>query len=86
MASHTHRPAIREHGLQDDCERCAEHAQHPFESLDDDNLLALIARTSAWMRDEGDTLPRSDNEHAAMRLVEQAIMSARTMARLGVTF
>ena len=36
--SHNHHPAIREHGLQDNCPRCAKLADDPFIGLDDDNL------------------------------------------------
>jgi hypothetical protein len=39
-----HAPHVdtHEHGLQDDCERCAEHAEHPLRSLDASNLRALV--------------------------------------------
>lgn len=82
MATHNHVPAIREHGLQDDCERCSEHAEHPFSSLDDNNLTALAGRTKRWMEDETDSLPRSDTEECAMRYVERVIRDARVLRRL----
>jgi hypothetical protein len=84
MSSHNHAPAIKEHGLQDDCPRCAEHAEHPERSLDEPNLRALVERTQSWIRD-GESYPRSETEAVAMRLVEGHIIFAR-MARLaGVT-
>jgi hypothetical protein len=82
MAEHSHPPAIRVSGLQDGCPRCAEHAAQPFSSLDDDNLRALVNRTRGWMRDEPGQMPRSENERAAMRVVETALQQARTLARL----
>lgn len=83
MASHNHAPAIAEGGLQDDCPRCDEHAEHPFDSLDDSNLKNLVERTVAWMHDEA--MPRSRNEWVAMRKVEAAIRHARAMVRVGVS-
>lgn len=84
MATHTHPAAIQEHGLQDGCERCAEHAQHPFDSLDTTNMSLLAHRTLRWMKDEPDALPRSDAEEVAMRRVERAIREARALQRLGI--
>ena len=81
-ASHNHPPRIHEHGLQDDCRRCTQHAEN-LPSLDDQNLLALIERTRLWMKDEGDCYPRSDTELDAMRLVEKHLVFARVMERLG---
>ena len=80
MSTHSPHPDSHDHGLADNCPRCAEHAEHPFESLDDDNLWALIERTKSWMRDE--EFPRSDNETTAMRIVETAIRQARVIERL----
>jgi hypothetical protein len=80
MSVHTYHPSIREHGLQDDCPRCAEHAEHPAATLDDENLRALIVRTQAWMRDE--EFPRSETETVAMRKVEQTIRFAQAMERV----
>jgi hypothetical protein len=82
MASHNHAPAIVEYGLQDECPRCGEHAEHPFQSLDDENLTALAARTVAWIRDE--EFPRSETETAAMRYMERSIRDARVLSRLGI--
>jgi len=66
--SHNHHPAIQEHGLQDNCPRCAEIADDPFIGMDDDNLMLLVARTRAWMKDQ--EFPRSDTENKAMRNME----------------
>ena len=77
---HSPHPNTHDNGLADDCERCAEHAEHPFLSLDDDNLRALIERTQAWMRDE--EFSRSENELMAMRVVERALIHARIIERL----
>jgi len=81
MSSHNHHPAIREHGLQDDCPRCREHAKEPWATLDAGNLLDLAGRTEIWMRDEDDISPRSENEATAMRLMEAHIVHARILAR-----
>lgn len=43
MATHTVHPDVAEHGLADDCPRCAELAERPLE-LDDDNLRSLWQR------------------------------------------
>ena len=43
--SHTIHPDSHEHGLADDCPRCAEHAEHPLTSLDARNLRTLVERT-----------------------------------------
>lgn len=45
MTIHTPHPDTHEHGLQDGCPRCAEHAIDPVLTLDDSNLrrVALLA-------------------------------------------
>ena len=80
--SHGPHPSILEHGLADGCERCSEIAADPFIGLDDDNLRALILRTELWMGDDPDSLPRSDNEHRAMRAVESTIVRQRKIQQL----
>jgi hypothetical protein len=82
MSSHVYEPSIREHGLQDNCPRCAEHAEHPEWSLDDDNLRALIERTMAWMEDR--EFPRSETEAKAMRGIEGHLVFVRAAKRCGV--
>lgn len=42
MSSHTFHPDIAIGGLDDACERCHEHAQHPWRDLDPDNLRRLV--------------------------------------------
>lgn len=83
MATHLHVASILEDGLQDDCERCAEHAEQPFNTLDDSNLSALIERTQAWKKNEA--MPRSDTELAAMRYAERSIHESQILFRLGLT-
>ena len=80
MTMHSRHPDSHTHGLADDCERCAEHAAHPFESLDDVNLATLVERTRLWMQDE--EFPRSENEKKAMRVIEQALVHQRILARV----
>jgi hypothetical protein len=42
MASHSVHPDIHEHGLADDCERCAEIAAEPWKYLDRDGLGRIV--------------------------------------------
>jgi hypothetical protein len=84
MSEHNHPPAIKEHGLQDNCPRCSEHAEHPAQSLDDGNLRALIERTQAWMGDEDFKFPRSKTEEKAMRLIERHLRFVQNAKRIGV--
>ena len=62
------------HGLADDCERCAEHAQDPFCSLDDAHLASLLIRTIEWSADR--QFPRSDTELTAMKNAEAGLHAA----------
>jgi anti-sigma-K factor RskA len=84
MSEHNHPPAIPEHGLQDNCPRCAEHAAHPAQSLDDGNLRRLVERTQAWLRDEDFAYPRSETEAKAMRVVERHLVFVQHAKRIGV--
>ena len=84
MSVHTMHPDSHEHGLADDCPRCAEHAEDPFAFLDDRNLTLLAERTVLWMQDVGDSLPRSVVEQVAMRQVEHVLVRARRLRELGV--
>lgn len=54
-------------GLVDGCDRCAQHAQHPFASLDEEHLMDLILRV------DNDDEPRSDNEGLAMSEISLAL-------------
>ena len=85
MSSHNHPAAIREYGLQDDCPRCAEHAEHPEMSLDDENLRDLTERTQSWMSDVDGGYPRSRTEATAMRAIEAHLVFMRNAKRAGVT-
>jgi len=76
MVTHTPHPDSHGHGLADGCPRCDEHAERPFDSLDDDNLRALVLRVR-------DDLPgRSNNEMLAMRRVRDALLVARRLELL----
>lgn len=61
MASHVDHPPIATFGLADDCERCTEHAQHPWRDLDPSNLRPLIE-----MAVDRNTRPRSETEAIAV--------------------
>lgn len=74
MASHEYHPDSHEHGLADGCARCREHSEHPFETLDDRMLLALYERTLLWRVGARGGEARSENEGAAMRIVETALL------------
>jgi hypothetical protein len=39
---HAPHPDTHTHGLADGCARCAEHAEHPFHSLDNRNLRGFL--------------------------------------------
>lgn len=64
MTAHTPHPDTHEYGLADGCPRCAEHAEHPFESLDAANLAVLVHRLAVGLG------PRSENEARAMRALD----------------
>ena len=78
--SHTIHPLISANGLADDCPRCAEIATDPFIGLDDDNLVALVTRTRAWMRDQ--EFPRSTAENRAMRIMEKTLVRMDHLDRI----
>ena len=82
MSSHGPHPRISDAGLADECERCHQIAADPFTNLDDDNLVAIIERTLAWMKD--DEYPRTKAETIAMRGVETTLVRVRHMERLGL--
>jgi hypothetical protein len=60
MTVHSYHPDTHAYGLSDNCERCAEHAEHPERSLDTDNLVSLRWRIASG------AAPRSNNERIAM--------------------
>lgn len=78
MTAHNVHPSIRENGLADGCPRCAEHAERPFDGLDDGNLENLMDR----IVDKSDS--RSTNEAMAMGKVADAVVKATTLLRLGM--
>lgn len=82
MSSHSLHPSIQAFGLADGCPRCSEQAGMPFETLDDENLANLVARTRAWMDDDPDAVSRSRNEQRAMSIVETALVHRRQLDRL----
>lgn len=59
-AVHSYHPDTHTHGLADDCERCDEHARHPWWGLDSENLAVLRWRIAQGLA------PRSINEGLAM--------------------
>jgi hypothetical protein len=67
MTVHSYHPDLHENGLADDCPRCAELAEHPFQGLDTRNLTALLRRV------EMDEYPRSDAEAKAMKKITEAL-------------
>lgn len=77
MASHSYHEDIKEAGLADGCERCAEHASHPFASLDDENLRLLVQR----FLDGGEA--RTENEAIALLQVAAHFGRQERLARLG---
>lgn len=79
MSVHIPHLDSHEFGLADDCPRCAEHAQHPFEGLDSRNLAALAQRI------EGDKEPRSKNERTAMHLIRGVMDRTVALKQVGWT-
>ena len=73
MTVHTPHPRSHEHGLADGCPRCAEHAEYPFDGLDEENLTVLVERLTK-------RLPaRSANEAGAMGQVKAIMQKARML-------
>ncbi|KKM88667.1 hypothetical protein LCGC14_1256380 [marine sediment metagenome] len=77
MATHSDHPSIRDNGLADGCPRCKEHAEYPFEGLDDGNLESLIDRLAS----RADS--RSVNEDNAMRVISKAVTMATVLWHRG---
>jgi hypothetical protein len=76
VSTHSFHPDSHVFGLADECPRCAEHAAHPFESLDRNNLRELAYRVRAQME------PRSANEAQAMSAVRDAIRRGDLLAEV----
>jgi hypothetical protein len=70
VSVHTrHAPSLAA-GLADGCPRCAEHAEHPLESLDSAHLRALWERMVGFeYQDDHACLPRTENEARAMKVL-----------------
>jgi hypothetical protein len=79
MSQHTYHPDSHEYGLADECPRCEEHGRHPIESLDGANLNALVERV------RNDEESRSENEAAAMRVIENLLRQVERLRSVGVT-
>ncbi len=87
MTMHTFHPDTHENGLADDCPRCAEHAEHPIQSLDQENLMRIMAVALDPNRLDG-TYSYTDQVAAAKVLttMEQAGHLARTAPAMFFTF
>lgn len=69
MAIHSVHPDIPGAVLFDDCERCREHADNPFDSLDDGNLtkLALAVKRDTDAVTNNDRLARYNIYHVIQK-------------------
>ena len=76
MSTHSLHPSTHEHGLADDCPRCAEHAEHPLDSLDLENQRNLLQRVNL------DLPARSENEAQAMHNLERAMRESERLSLL----
>ena len=73
MTMHRSHPDSHTHGLADGCPRCAEHAEYPFDGLDERNLAALVNRLTQHLP------ARSANEAGAMGQVRAVMQKARKL-------
>ena len=73
--SHTEHPDILQFGLNDDCPRCARHADDPWASLDSQSLGMVYARVLGMMyaRVLQGADARSLSEGAAMPFIQDTI-------------
>lgn len=79
---HTHHDVdIHETGLQDDCPRCAEHAENPIRDLDERMLRDLIAGTV--IRAGGEHTARSHTEAVAQTVVLNVLERVGRLAECG---
>jgi hypothetical protein len=67
VSSHVHHPDVHIFGLQDDCPRCLEHAEHPFEALDPVMLSELNRRVRLGLE------ARSATEGLAMQRLQERV-------------
>ena len=77
MTSHIEHPDDGDMRLVDGCPRCGEHALHPFDSLDDSMLSALLYRVEKQMAS------RTTNEALAMNAIRHARWSCDKLVDLG---
>ena len=67
MTVHAIHDDVHEVGLQDGCPRCEEHAESPFQSLDERMFADLLARVKTQ------EVPRSMAESRAMQIIAMAV-------------
>lgn len=77
MTLHTDHPSIPDNGLDDNCPRCTEHAERPFQGLDYRNLSGLVYKA------QNGVPPRTTNEAIAMAKVKDAIAYAEALLEHG---
>ena len=73
MTVHTVHPDSHAYGLADDCERCAEHAKNPINTLDAANIRLLVQRV------QNNAPARSNNEATAMENIRTALEHAASL-------
>lgn len=78
MTIHTIHPDSHEHGLADDCPRCAEHAEHPIQSLDHENLGRIMALA---VTDDRLSVPATYTDQVAAARVLTALEHAGALRR-----
>lgn len=78
--THTNHPGIKEAGLDDNCERCTEHAEHPFDSLDDSNIAFLAEMVLSGKH------ARSSNERRAMNTIQHVFSWSTRLEKLGIVW
>lgn len=74
--THTPHPDVHQYGLADDCPRCAEHAEHPLDSLDRECQRDLLERLNY------DWQPRSETEALAMHNLERTMRESGKLSLL----
>lgn len=67
--------------LYDGCDRCAEHADHPWDSLDDDNVRKLLAQFD--VRGVVSEQPTATQQRAVETLAREYQRASRIVQRAG---
>jgi len=84
---HNPHPDIHEHGLQDGCVACYEHAEKPTSNLDTEMLSNLVLLTLEMRSGESNARPRTETEAIAranvMNILEQAGKIMEAMLHVG---